>query len=104
MGGGGLRAGVFDVVVVVVEFHVFGSGGVRCGEGNGDVCGTDGVVPYVGAVGAVIVEGLVDHVPGVAGASPVGDEVGDVVRHYRDEGCVVPSLGGEPVGELGVPY
>lgn len=55
--GGGFGAGVFDVVLVDVEFGgwVGGAGG---GEDCGDVRGAEGVEEDVGAEGAVFVEGL----------------------------------------------
>lgn len=76
--GGGFGAGAFDVVVVVVELYggVGGCGGL---EGDGDVFGADGVAEDVGAVGAVVVEGFVYDVPGVAFALVVRHFIGDVV-------------------------
>lgn len=52
---GGLGAGVFDVVVVVVELdgRVGGGSGGKC---DGEVGFANGVVPDTGAVGSVLVE------------------------------------------------
>jgi hypothetical protein len=57
LGTGGFCTRGFDVVVVVKELStgVCGSSG---GEGDGDVCWSDGVVEDVGAVGTVLVESL----------------------------------------------
>ena len=105
LGGGGLGAGVLDVVVVVVELDGGRSGFGGRGEGDGEVGGADGVVPDVRAVGAVVVQGLVDNVPRVTAGVPVRDQVGDVVLHHGDEGGVGPRGGrvGEPVWQLVVP-
>lgn len=75
---GGFGAGVFDVVVVVVELYT-GVGGGCCLEGDGDVFGADGVKEDVGTVGAVVVEGFVHNVPGVTFAFVVCDFIGNVV-------------------------
>ena len=103
LGGAGFGAGELDIVVVVVEFYVCRGGSGRGGEGDGNVGGADGVVPERGAVGAVIGEGFIHDVPGVAAGAPVSDDGFDVVGHDGDEGCVVPGLGGEPGGEGVIP-
>ncbi len=78
LGSGGFGAGIFDVVVVVVQ--LYGRVGGGCGlEGDGDVLRADGVVEDVSTVGAVIVEGFVYNVPSIAFASVVGNFIGDVV-------------------------
>lgn len=63
--GGCFVAGVFDAVVVVVQFRGWVCGG-GCGEGDGDVGFANGFVEDVLAVGAVVVEGctLLDLVSG----------------------------------------
>ena len=97
-----LVAGELDVVVVVVELGR-GVGGGGGAEGGGDVGGAGRVVPDVGAVGAVVVEGFVDHVPRVALALVVADDVGDVVLQDAEEGGVVEVAGCEPGRVLVVP-
>ena len=93
---------VLDVIVVVVELGG-GVGGRGRAEGDGDEGGPDGVEPDVGAVGAVVVERLVDDVPGVAAAFVVSDDVGDVVLERGDQGGVGPVARGEPGWVLVVP-
>lgn len=60
LGGGGLDACVFEVVVVVIEFGV-GVGNCCRGEGNGDVCGADVLIEDAVAVAAVFVEGYTEN-------------------------------------------
>jgi len=75
---GGFGAGVFDVIVVVVEPY----GGVGGGYGpvcNGDVFGADGVVEDVGTTGAVVVEGFIYDISDITFAFVLGYFIGDVV-------------------------
>jgi len=76
--GRGLGAGVFYVIVIVVELHgrVCSRGGLK---GDEDVFGADGIVEYVCAVGAVVIEGFVYNIPSVAFAFVVRDFIGNVV-------------------------
>ena len=102
LGRHSLGAGGLQVVVIVVQLGL----GVDLGgglEGQLDVVRAEGVVEDGLAVGAVVVQGLVDDVPGVALALPVAHDVGDVVD---DDGLEL--LGGprgclDPRGELAVP-
>lgn len=67
---GGFVAWALDAVVVVVEFCSW----VCCGggsEGDLDVFGTQDGEKGVVAVGAIVVEGFVQNIPGVALAGPV---------------------------------
>lgn len=97
-----LRPGRLEVVVVVVQLRV------RVGRGGGlererDVLGPDDVVEDGRAVRAVLVEGLVDDVPGVAAALPVLGDLRDVVDEDGGEALGRPVAAVEPVGCLGVP-
>ena len=101
--GSGLGAWVLDAVVVIVELDVVtcgsdGLGGELVGEE--EVLRSNGVVPDAGGEGAVGIQGLVNDVPAVAAAAPVGDEVRDVGFHYRGEGGVCPVAIGNPIGQL----
>jgi len=108
LGRGGLVAWVLDVVVVVVELsgEVVGLDGSLGGAESGvEVVSTGGVVPDVLAVGTVVVEGLVDNVPGVAVVSEVSNGLGDVVLEDGQETSRVPWSGwvGQPGWVLVVP-
>lgn len=98
----GLGVGRLDVVVVVVELGL----GVDLGgglEGEGDVLLAEDVVEQGLAVGTVLVEGLVDDVPGVALALVVAGDVGDVLNDDGPQLIGGPLSGLDPGGELGVP-
>ncbi len=98
--GVGLGAGAVGVVVVDVQL------GVRVGRVRGaqrirDVRLPHGVVERGAPEGAVVVEGLVDHVPGVDLALVVADFLGDVVLHGRLE--LAGRQAAHPAGQLVVP-
>ena len=97
-----LGSGPLNVVVVVVQLGV----GVDLGgqaEGQLDVLVAEDLVEDGLTPGAVLVEGLVDDVPGVALALPVPGDVLDV--RGDGGGQVLGGPGGllDPGGELGVP-
>jgi hypothetical protein len=105
LGCGGLGPGVLDVVIVVVQLDirivqncslerdgdilssnlalVSISHGVRLG-------GTYGGVEDVNPVGAIVIEGFIDHVPGVALALIVGDLALDMGLQRSNKGGVRP--------------
>jgi hypothetical protein len=92
-----LRVHALDVAVVDEQLGV-GVGGVRPGQGTGDVAGAEALVPDRGAVAAVLVEGLVDHVPSGDLALVAAGLGADVVLQQAAE------LGGAPaavVSQLG---
>lgn len=93
--------GRVEVVVVDVELgvRVGGTGGL---EGNADVVLTKNLHEDVLAEGAVLVEGLVDNVPGVDLALEVGHDLGDVVLHDVGKGGLIVDVL-DPLGKLGVP-
>lgn len=98
----GLIAARLEVVVVDVELRV----GVNLGgglEGELKVVLADDVVEDGLAEGAIIVEGLVHNVPGVALALPLGEDLGDVVNHHGGESLLSPVTELDPFGELAVP-
>jgi hypothetical protein len=108
---GGLGAGVFDVVVVVVELdrRVCGGSGGKC---DGEVGFANGVVPQTGAVSSVLVKSykildmdcmkkldfeirtFVHNVPCVALSLVVGNDVGDVVLQSRNQRGIGPRTAG----------
>ncbi|KAG9966599.1 family 10 xylanase, partial [Aureobasidium melanogenum] len=90
-----------EVVVVDVELGV-GVGGAGGLEGNADVVLTENLHEDVLAESAVLVEGLVNDVPGVDLALEVGHDLGDVVLHDVGEGGLVVNVL-DPLGKLRVP-
>jgi hypothetical protein len=99
---GGLGvSGRVEVVVVDVELGV-GVGSAGGLEGDADVVLTDNLHEDVVAESAVLVEGLVNDIPGVDLALEVGHELGDVVLHDVGEGGLVVDVL-DPLGKLGVP-
>lgn len=98
----GLGAVVLEVVVVVVQL---GALCVLCGqaERNGEVGLANGVEEHALPVGAVLVEGLVDHVPASACALPAASDVLDVVLDDGDQRLVVETAARNPGGQLAVP-
>jgi hypothetical protein len=99
----GLGAGRLKVVVIVVQLGL----GVGLGsglEGQGEVFLAENLVEDGLAVGAVLVEGLVHDVPGVALALPGIDHMGDVGDDDLADLVLGPVLFGfNPRGKLGVP-
>ena len=99
---GGLGVGGrVQVVVVDVELGV-GVGSAGGLEGDTDVVLAENLHEDVLAESTVLVEGLVDNVPGVDLALEVGHDLGDVVLHHIGELGLVGDLL-DPVGELRVP-
>ena len=99
---GGLGVGGrVEVVVVDVELGV-GVGGAGGLESDADVVLTENLHEDVVAESAVLVEGLVDDVPGVDLALEVSHDLGDVVLHDVGEGSLVVDVL-DPLGQLGVP-
>lgn len=98
-----LRAGALEVVIVIVQLGL----GVELGsglEGQVDELFSQNVVEHGLAVGAVLVEGLVYHVPCVALALVVVHDVGDVGDDDLLQFVLGPvGFGFHPGGELGVP-
>lgn len=97
-----LGAGKLEVVVVVVELGT----GVNLGgglEGELDVLLAENLVEDGLAPSSVLVQGLVDDVPGVAAALPVPGHLGDVADDGLAEGLLGPGGGIDPGGELTVP-
>lgn len=93
----GLGACKLNVVVVVEEL------GIRVGrscsaEGNRDESLADDAVEWaLGAtVAAILLERLVDHVPVLAFALPVGHGVLDVGVHDGDHGLVIVTIANYP--------
>lgn len=97
-----LGADALQVVVVVVQLglRVDLGGGA---EGQLDVLLAEGAVEDGLAVGAVLLEGLIDDVPGVAAALPVPGDVGDVVDDDVRQLGLGPVAGLDPGSELRVP-
>lgn len=75
----------------------------RTHEGN--VLRTNGVVKYVAAVSTVIIQTLIDDIPGVVVGAIILHSFGDMVLHGSLESSVGPrSRGrGHPVGQLRIP-
>ena len=98
----GLLRVVLKVVVVVEELSL---ATVLVGEAESDGKEgiADGVVPDTGAVGTVLVQGLVDYVPACANALVAGHDGLDVVLHDANEGLVVESALRYPGRQLRVP-
>lgn len=94
-------SGRVQVVVVDVQLGV-GVGGAGGLKGNADVVFTDDLHEDVVAESTVLVEGLVDDVPGVDLALEVGHNLSDVVLHDVGEGGLVVDVL-DPLGKLGVP-
>lgn len=97
-----LRCHGFHVIIIVIQLRAGISSRSRL-EGNLDVIRANDIQKYIFAVGTVLVEGLVEHVPGVALPFPVRSDGGDVVNHGGGEGLDGPVGGCHPGGELGVP-
>lgn len=100
--GGGLIAGILDVIVVVVKFDLelvlldsIGGGLER----HWNVLGPNGVVPNITGVGAswAVGEGFVDNVPAVAAITEVLDQSLDVVLEDGAQGSIGP--GSRRVGD-----
>ena len=98
-GGGGFARGGLEVEVVVVKAGR-GIGARGGGEGERDEVGAEGAEEDGVAKGAVVVEGFVDDVPGVAEAAVVGHDVGDVRDDDGCEGVARPGAVGDEGGEL----
>lgn len=93
---------VLQVVVIVVKLRC-GIGGGGGTEGNGDVCLANNAEEDAVAVGAVLIQRLVDHVPVVAPALVPAHNLVDVVRHDVDQRRVVEVAIGHPARQLRVP-
>ena len=102
LGGGGLGAGRLKVVVVDVELGMGVDLGGRL-EGELDVLLAEHLVEDRLAVGAVLVQHLVDDVPGVALAAPVAGDLGDVVDNDLAHLGLGPVALLDPLGQLAVP-
>lgn len=106
-GGGGFGARVLDVVVIVVQLDVgvVESSSLEC---DGDVLGSNlallacscevshgaySVVEDINPVGTVVIESLIDHVPGIALALVMGDFTLDMFLQCSDERGVGPGAG-----------
>jgi hypothetical protein len=100
----GLGLGVVGRVEVVVVDVQLGSGVSLAGglEGDLDEVLAEDVVEDGGAEAAVLLEHLVDDVPGVDLALVLGQELGDVVLHDAGQGGLVLD-GRNPGGQLAVP-
>lgn len=110
-GAGGFGGGRFQVEVVVVELGR-GVGGAGEGEGQREEGRAEDLREDRGAQGAVLGEGFVDDVPGVAEGFVVRDDRGDVRGQDGGEGgarpgavldwvgvrCWVGGMGGEGGG------
>ncbi|KAI3475175.1 hypothetical protein L1887_63490 [Cichorium endivia] len=99
LGAEGLIAVVLEVVVVVEELGL-GRGLLGEAEGDGDEGLADGVVEDGRAVGAVLVQGLVDDVPARADVLVAAGDLKDVVLHDGDKGGVVKAALRDPCREL----
>ncbi len=100
-----LRPGAFDVIVVVVQ----PGDGVRargCGEGDAQVVLAQHAVEDRVAVRPVVVERLVDHIPGVAPPAPVRGLPEDVLAQHGREVGLIPRGASvvHPRRQLRVPY
>jgi hypothetical protein len=71
-------------------------------ESNADKVLTEDVVEDAGTEATVLLEHLVDDVPGVDLALEVSHDAADVVLHDSGQGGLVPD-GADPAWELGVP-
>lgn len=101
-----LRSAILDTVVVDVQLDVLTRGGDRGGgvrEGLFDVAWSHDIVEDCLAHGGIVVNGLVDDIPGVAASGPVRDECVDMELHGGGKGCVGPVAICDPVGELLMP-
>ena len=98
----GLLRVVLEVVVIVEELSLTA---VLVGEAESDGKEgiADGVVPDAGAVGTVLVQGLVNYVPACANALVAGHDGLDVVLHDANEGLVVEAALRYPGRQLRVP-
>lgn len=85
-GAGGFGGGGFEVEVVVVELGR-GVGGAGEGEGEREEGRAEDLGEDGGAQGAVLGEGFVDNVPGVAEGFVVGYDRGDVGGGYQRGGA-----------------
>lgn len=97
-----LRARRLQVVVVVVQLGTWVDLG-RDLECMLDEVLTEHVVEDGLAIGAILLEGFVDNVPGVASALPVAGYVRDVRRYDITQGVRRPVLGLDPRCQLAVP-
>ena len=95
-----------QVIVVVVKFSV-GVGGMSEAEGQLDVVRTYDIIIRSVSQRAVIVEGLVDHIPSFDASTVVAHHCGDVVIHAVDEHLACDRLtlvvGEHPAWRLGMP-
>lgn len=97
-----LVASQLDVVVVVVKLGISISRGGGL-ERDGNEVSTEDLVEDTVAVGAVLVKGLVDDIPGVALALVVAGNVGDVRLNDGGQLLLGPGTRGDPGGKLRVP-
>lgn len=101
-GSTALRTNPLEIVVVVVKLRIW----VRLGrltESNLDVLLAEDLVEDGLAPGAVVLEGLVDDIPGVAATLPVTGDGVDVADDGLGEGLRSPFNFFNPRGELRVP-
>lgn len=101
MSGGGRGKGVEEAGDVQLGHGVRLLGQV---EGQGEVVGAKDLVEDAVAVAAVVVDGLVEHVPVETLALVVVHDVVDVALHDLGQGLAVPRARGDPVGQLRVPH
>ena len=90
-----------SLVVVDVQLGV-GVGGTSSLESDADKVLTEDTVEDAVAQGTVLVEDLVDNVPGVDLALVAAHHVGDVVLENLGQGVAVVDVL-DPLGKLGVP-
>lgn len=72
-------------------------------KGNWEIGGPHGVIEDACPIGTIIIEGLVDNVPGIAFALVMSNLAGDVGLDGGGERAVCPRARGNPRWKLVVP-